>query len=581
MKDGKNESASAIHLQRKNIWDGGFYSPLSKRVERKYHTERYPTIFTDINESQHDLTRYFIATDRESKFYKNLEIHWIIQSIICMCSELSNFQEGLTSHERKVLIDNPLFYYKWYVAPMVLPLAAMCMLGYLDQTLENDRCMPAEKSHLESGYRFHQIGDYARQIDNLYMLFNELQYNFAEMIRECPGVNLFDRDGRLKELSDGFGQLHRAIKFSERADSIASKALVLAVIIGFTALFLFIASSTFGAGAAPILMSIVYGIACVGLPACFSVFTLGIFASKAARSKETEKFQTLCKIKPYTQPNETNDVSIQIRARYLNEIWDGLRELNIHPYKDSSHDWNKNPTCKLRILAINDDISKIVGEGYFLKFVKKERRLCLMLYYRDHPSRDFIVESEIHDHIAFFKYIHDTKILLEDPNSKDTYTILPEKLEDFIKLNGGHAPFTGRSIESVVGAAFRVAVRYFNQAMDLAQKHNFPELQKAIKAYQNIIDSLGYNEQRTVHLIEIAHDVRELVLRKVSLRDQAMNDPDTQKYIDKLRKHNNALDEKLKKRVEKMENFIKKLDFASLNEDLSNEASASHMTLAP
>ena len=196
VRGDSNKSGSAILVPEKMILDSGFYSSLSTRIRRKYDTERYLTVLTDIYEVQLDLFRYFVGARFESQCYKDLEAHWIIHCIVSMCSELSNFQEELTSNEKKVLTDNSLLYYKWYVAPMVLPLSAMCMLGYLDQTIENDQCMPSEKSHLEMGYRLHQVGDYTRQIENLYILFNELRYNSAEMSRQCPGVNLFDHDGR-------------------------------------------------------------------------------------------------------------------------------------------------------------------------------------------------------------------------------------------------------------------------------------------------------------------------------------------------------------------------------------------------
>ena len=196
---------------------------------------------------------------------------------------------------------------------MILPLAGIFALGYLNEKISFDHCTYSIKQLFESRVTNHYgtPGHISYMVTLLNPYFQGLQYN--PKADSFPGIGLLDRNNRFKLLASEFSSIYRMKQFQNYSQTFINYC-------GFF-LIMFFASAicTLQFHLVPIIF-LIAALSFLGLLLVATASNLAVgYAESKKRIKATE-------IKLFILEEEEKTEELKIRVRCLNTIWNYVRE---------------------------------------------------------------------------------------------------------------------------------------------------------------------------------------------------------------------------------------------------------------
>lgn len=277
------------------------------RIPCRFHREIAIDQPTELDDVTTDLLCAFGLANATEEYRKKFRDHKIIDL-------LKEMQQALLQLEGKSLEDISIKEaYQNYIASMILPLAGIFALGYLNEKISFEHCTYSIKTLFEIRVTHHygKPGHIFYMISLLNPYFQGLQYN--PKADSFPGIELLDRNNRFKLLASEFSSIYSMKQFQTYSQTF----------INYCGFFLIMSFASALCTLQFHLVPIIFLIAAVSFLGLLLVSTASNLAVGYAQSKKRIK---ATEIKPFILEEEAKTEELKIRARCLNTIWNYVRE---------------------------------------------------------------------------------------------------------------------------------------------------------------------------------------------------------------------------------------------------------------
>jgi small-conductance mechanosensitive channel len=244
------------------------------------------------------------ASDEYQKIYQKNGVISILKAM----------QHDLLVLEKKSLTDYSIKEsYQIYIAPMLLSLVAIFALGYLNEKINFEHCTPGVKNLFEIRVKHHYgvPGHLTHMISLLNAYLQGLQHN--SNANSIPGIDLFDRENRFKLLASEFNTIYHMKQFRVYSQKAINYSLILAGLALLGALIFL---------PFPTILTALFFI----MGGCLGVAIVSTASNLVVGYLEPKKRIAATQIKPFIEEAEAHTPERKIQAKYLNTIWNYIRE---------------------------------------------------------------------------------------------------------------------------------------------------------------------------------------------------------------------------------------------------------------